>query len=39
MKEELRELYLEYKNALEENAVWTHESTNGFIEWLLTGKF
>lgn len=38
MKEELRKLYKEYQQALEEAQLWSHESEVGFIRWILTGE-
>lgn len=38
MKEELKKLYREYKDAIEEAQLWTHESEIGFIHWILTGE-
>lgn len=39
MKEELRKLYQEYKQARDEVGLWSNEaSIEGFIRWLLTGN-
>jgi hypothetical protein len=38
MKEEFRKLYAEYKEEINKAELWTHESIEGFLEWLLTGK-
>lgn len=38
MKEELRKLYGEYNEALDKAEVWTHESIEGFIRWILTDE-
>lgn len=38
MREELRELYKEYKSLLYKEREWDFPSIDGFIRWLITGE-
>lgn len=38
MKEELRELFEEYKSLLYKEREWDFPTINGFIRWLITNE-